>query len=444
MQSPSAIKDISIKSNKTFLLEFFNHFFHVYSNKTIDNFKKKNINNFSTQCLNTLNIDYLYKNKIYNANNVNNNINNNEFTSQIFFPKISSEHSLILIDDNKKIINDNNKVFDWNENINNSGDMNCPKFGIFNNSSFNNLSNPEPFFNYKGLASKSLSSGMNRVPSFGNINNISNYNNLNSIGNINFSPNKNYNILDMCMNSSFNSMTNLNNLNQMNNMNINTIKNSNANLLNNSNSNLLQLKGTLLSPPPQILFSLGKTPIIPMAEKNKKNLTIVNSMKEKNIIAKDKEKKNNTLNMFNKKRKRDIKNNKYVFFLGDNKKEKKEKEKEKNVNNINNINNTENTDTTPNQTQTANFESNDFCSEKSKKPRGSKYRGVSRNGNQWQVLIMVNKKKRYVGSYSKEDEAARAYDKVALQNHGPKAKTNFDYTKQEVENILASPQLLKL
>ena len=90
------------------------------------------------------------------------------------------------------------------------------------------------------------------------------------------------------------------------------------------------------------------------------------------------------------------------------------------------------------------IDSNDFCSEKSKKPRGSKFRGVSRNGNQWQVLIMVNKKKRYVGSYSKEEEAARAYDKVALQNHGSKAKTNFDYTKQEVEDILASPQLLKL
>ena len=28
--------------------------------------------------------------------------------------------------------------------------------------------------------------------------------------------------------------------------------------------------------------------------------------------------------------------------------------------------------------------------------RGSKYRGVSKNGNQWQVLIMINKKKRYI------------------------------------------------
>ena len=91
-----------------------------------------------------------------------------------------------------------------------------------------------------------------------------------------------------------------------------------------------------------------------------------------------------------------------------------------------------------------NLKKNDENSEKNIKPRGSKYRGVSRNGNQWQVLIMVNKKKRYVGSYSKEEDAARAYDKVALQNHGSKAKTNFDYTKKEVEEILSSPQLLKI
>ena len=81
---------------------------------------------------------------------------------------------------------------------------------------------------------------------------------------------------------------------------------------------------------------------------------------------------------------------------------------------------------------------------KGRKPRGSRYRGVSRNGNQWQVLIMVNKKKRYVGSYSNEEEAARAYDKVALQNHGAKAKTNFDYTEEEVQKILSDPPLLKL
>lgn len=57
---------------------------------------------------------------------------------------------------------------------------------------------------------------------------------------------------------------------------------------------------------------------------------------------------------------------------------------------------------------------------------------------------MVNKKKRYVGSYSNEEEAARAYDVVALQNHGAKAKTNFDYLEDDVKRILSDPPLLKL
>lgn len=67
--------------------------------------------------------------------------------------------------------------------------------------------------------------------------------------------------------------------------------------------------------------------------------------------------------------------------------------------------------------------------------RGSKYRGVSKNGNQWQVLIMVNKKKRYIGNYKTEDEAASSYDIVAIQNHGKKAKTNFYYTPEEILKI---------
>ena len=57
---------------------------------------------------------------------------------------------------------------------------------------------------------------------------------------------------------------------------------------------------------------------------------------------------------------------------------------------------------------------------------------------------MVEKKKRYLGSFSNEEEAARAYDKVALQHHGTKAKTNFDYTKEEVEGIISGSKLLKL
>ena len=67
--------------------------------------------------------------------------------------------------------------------------------------------------------------------------------------------------------------------------------------------------------------------------------------------------------------------------------------------------------------------------------RGSKYRGVSKNGNQWQVLIMKKKKKKYIGNYKNEEEAASSYDIVAIQNHGSKAKTNFYYTPEEIERI---------
>ena len=76
--------------------------------------------------------------------------------------------------------------------------------------------------------------------------------------------------------------------------------------------------------------------------------------------------------------------------------------------------------------------------------RNSKYRGVSRNGHRWQVLIMVARKKRYVGTYFTEDEAEKAYDTAAIQNHGLKAKTNFSYTLDEIKQMLFLPPILKL
>ena len=57
--------------------------------------------------------------------------------------------------------------------------------------------------------------------------------------------------------------------------------------------------------------------------------------------------------------------------------------------------------------------------------RGSKYRGVSRNGKTWQVLIMVNRNKNYIGNFKSEDEAARAYDEYAMKFHKNKARLNF-------------------
>jgi hypothetical protein len=49
-----------------------------------------------------------------------------------------------------------------------------------------------------------------------------------------------------------------------------------------------------------------------------------------------------------------------------------------------------------------------------------------------------------VGSFMDEDEAARNYDKVALQHHGDKAKTNFYYAEDEIREILNSPHILEI
>lgn len=50
--------------------------------------------------------------------------------------------------------------------------------------------------------------------------------------------------------------------------------------------------------------------------------------------------------------------------------------------------------------------------------RDSKFRGVSRNGKKWQVMIMGNMKKLYFGAIATELEAARLYDKLAILSQG--------------------------
>ena len=46
--------------------------------------------------------------------------------------------------------------------------------------------------------------------------------------------------------------------------------------------------------------------------------------------------------------------------------------------------------------------------------RGSKYRGVSKNGNKWQVMIVRGKFKKYIGAIESEDVAGVLYDKYSL------------------------------
>ena len=72
----------------------------------------------------------------------------------------------------------------------------------------------------------------------------------------------------------------------------------------------------------------------------------------------------------------------------------------------------------------------------SKSSRGSKYRGVSKNGKKWQVQLLGNLGKRYIGSISSEQEAAKLYDFHAILAHGLNAKPNFSYTKSQVEQLI--------
>ena len=71
-----------------------------------------------------------------------------------------------------------------------------------------------------------------------------------------------------------------------------------------------------------------------------------------------------------------------------------------------------------------------------KRKRSSKYRGVSKNGNKWQALLMDNRNKTYIGTYNSEEFAARIYDFMSIKKKGINAITNFYYNNRQIRNII--------
>jgi len=67
-----------------------------------------------------------------------------------------------------------------------------------------------------------------------------------------------------------------------------------------------------------------------------------------------------------------------------------------------------------------------------KKGKSSKYRGVwyNKQNKKWRATIMLNRKRRQIGYFKKEIDAAKAYDRAAKQLHGEFASLNFP-DKQE-------------
>lgn len=59
------------------------------------------------------------------------------------------------------------------------------------------------------------------------------------------------------------------------------------------------------------------------------------------------------------------------------------------------------------------------------KPKSSRFRGVSVNGQKWVAQITINKRKKYLGYFDSEVEAAKAYDRAAKELRGAQAKQNF-------------------
>lgn len=402
-------KEVPIKSSKTFLFEYWNVFFYLYSKKVIELFKKKNEKEYSQSLLDTLSFDDLFKK---DESSISYQGQNNETNEIKFINKENNTLGQENFNSNMNSVSPNMNLVQSQEQL--KGPTFHPQNSIGINSGylFNNMGRVLP-----NTQNDLLINPMPRIA-------------VPSINTFYHEPRK---VISNPLQNESDIIGE-----------INPIKAPNMSFFNlpiQSPAPLQRIQSQLVPSNNVVSSSLHNNYIIstksssPSTQKKPKTQLF-------NIKAAIEEQSDIKNQLSSRKRKRYIKNNKLVFVQLD-QAEKKNNEKtgslEEKTEEINQQNHEENEELFDSQKENLSE-----LLPKNTKPRGSKYRGVSRNGSQWQVLIMVNKKKRYVGSFSNEEEAARAYDKVALQHHGTKAKTNYDYSKEEVDAILASPHLLKL
>ena len=487
-------REIPIKSSNPFLYEYWKVFSYLYFKQLSNKFVNLNSQKYSNELLNSISINDLMKREENNTilskekekkkdtislnsfNSLNNNLSNNQNSCfnngiKISYPDMNTKEMNNLLFQGQK----QNTLFDLGNNYINpvfsNMQPNSQNNNIFQNYQpqkiqyFPNNYNLNQIYPTSNLIQNNLGKSL-RPNNYGENNNSIPYYQmplrnaiLQPLSNT-IIPNNNImptsipnNFMAQNNNSNINTNQNLNSEKNVNNIKINKINSEKINLENNKDINNINKKQNTENKNKDLLSSLNnnnsKTNIVDNINLNSKENNINNIIKEEKsnsqIIPEkndqtslNKSKNQNTKpkihkvffnikesiprkegDLLTKKRKRFIKNNKLVFVQMD--------ENELNLKN-----------------EKVYDEDEDLDFQTNTKPRGSRFRGVSKNGSQWQVLIMVRKKKRYLGSFSSEEEAARAYDKVALQNHGNKAKTNYDYTKEEIEKILQGPKLLKL
>ena len=68
--------------------------------------------------------------------------------------------------------------------------------------------------------------------------------------------------------------------------------------------------------------------------------------------------------------------------------------------------------------------------------RGTQYRGVSRNGNQYQISIAFDEQKFYLGSLQDIELAGLISDIVIIQAKGIESKLNFELKRCDLLAIL--------